>query len=169
MDREPRGVYRIDVMRRAALLLVLLASVLGVAVAGCGGEEDQTATPETVIGETPTETETTTTDETETETETDETETTDTETTVTTPVVEGDPAAGKEVFLGASACGGCHTLADAGSTGAVGPNLDDAQPSEELVLDRVTNGQGGMPSFSSTLNEQQIADVAAYVSSVAGS
>ena len=156
-------------MRRAALFLVLLVSVLGVAVAGCGGEEDQTATPETVIGETPTETETTTTDETETETETDETETTDTETTVTTPVVEGDPAAGKEVFLGASACGGCHTLADAGSTGAVGPNLDDAQPSEELVLDRVTNGQGGMPSFSSTLNEQQIADVAAYVSSVAGS
>ena len=95
--------------------------------------------------------------------------TTETETTVTTPVIEGDPAAGKEVFLGASACGGCHTLADAGSTGAVGPNLDDAQPSEELVLDRVTNGQGGMPSFSSTLNEQQIADVAAYVSSVAGS
>jgi cytochrome c553 len=163
-------MYRIDVMRRAALLLVLLVSVLGVAAAGCGGEEDQTATPETVIGETPTEpteTETTTTDE--TETETDETETTDTETTVTTPVVEGDPAAGKEVFLGASACGGCHTLADAGSTGAVGPNLDDAQPSDELVLDRVTNGQGGMPSFSSTLSEQQIADVAAYVSSVAGS
>jgi len=163
-------MYRIDVMRRAALLLVLLVSVLGVAAAGCGGEEDQTATPETVIGETPTETtetETTTTDE--TETETDETETTDTETTVTTPVVEGDPAAGKEVFLGASACGGCHTLADAGSTGAVGPNLDDAQPGAELVLDRVTNGQGGMPSFSSTLSEQQIADVAAYVSSVAGS
>ena len=163
-------MYRIDVMRRAALLLVLLVSVLGIAAAGCGGEEDQTATPETVIGETPTEpteTETTTTDE--TETETDETETTDTETTVTTPVVEGDPAAGKEVFLGSAACGGCHTLADAGSTGAVGPNLDDAQPSEELVLDRVTNGQGGMPSFSSTLSEQQIADVAAYVSSVAGS
>ena len=116
-----------------------------------------------------TETETTETDETETETtETDETET-ETETTATTPAVEGDPAAGKQVFLGASACGGCHTLADAGTSGAVGPNLDDAQPSEELVLDRVTNGQGGMPSFSSTLSEQQIADVAAYVSSVAGS
>ena len=70
---------------------------------------------------------------------------------------------------GDRACGGCHTLADAGSTGAVGPNLDDTQPSEELVVDRVTNGQGGMPSFSSTLSEQQIADVAAYVSSVAGS
>ncbi len=98
----------------------------------------------------------------------DETETTETETT-TTPAAEGDPVAGKQVFLGASACGGCHTLADAGSTGQVGPNLDESQPDYELALDRVTNGQGGMPSFSSTLNEQQIADVAAYVSSVAGS
>ena len=155
-------------MRRAALLLVLLVSLLGVVAAGCGGEEEQTATPETVNGETPTETtetETTETDETETET----TETDETETTVTTPVIEGDPAAGKEVFLGASACGGCHTLADAGTNGQVGPNLDESQPDYELTLDRVTNGQGGMPSFSSTLSEQQIADVAAYVSSVAGS
>jgi cytochrome c553 len=162
-------------MRRTALLFVVLAAALGVMAAGCGQEQEQTATPETVEGETPTtettETETTETDETETETtETDETETeTETETTVTTPVIEGDPVAGKEVFLGVAACGGCHTLADAGSTGQVGPNLDDAQPDSELVLDRVTNGQGGMPAFSSTLSEQQIADVSAYVSSVAGS
>ena len=160
-------------MRRTALLLVLLvAAIGGVALAGCGQEQDQTATPETVEGETTTETtetETTETDETETETtETDETET-ETETTVTTPVIEGDAAAGKQVFLGASACGGCHTLADAGTSGAVGPNLDESQPDFELAVDRVTNGQGGMPSFSSTLNEQQIADVSEYVSSVAGS
>jgi cytochrome c6 len=158
-------------MRRTAFLFVLIvAAIGGVALAGCGQEEDQTATPETVVGETTTETtETTETETDETETETTETDETETETTATTPAVEGDPAAGKQVFLGVAACGGCHTLADAGSSGAVGPNLDDAQPSEELVLDRVTNGQGGMPSFSSTLNEQQIADVAAYVSSVAGS
>ncbi len=68
-----------------------------------------------------------------------------------------------------SACGGCHTLADAGSSGTVGPNLDDAQPSAERAREIITNGQGGMPSFSSSLSEQQIADVAAYVSSVAGS
>jgi mono/diheme cytochrome c family protein len=155
-------------MRRTALFLVLLVAALGVVAVGCGGEESQTATPETVEGEVPTETTDTETTETETtETETTETETTETETT--TPATEGDPVAGKEVFLGSAACGGCHTLADAGSTGAVGPNLDDSQPSEELVVDRVTNGQGGMPSFSSTLSEQQIADVAAYVSSVAGS
>jgi mono/diheme cytochrome c family protein len=151
-------------MRRTALFFVLLVAAVGVAAVGCGGEEDQTATPETVEGPIATETETT---ETET-TETTETETTETETTETTPSVEGDPVAGKEVFLGASACGGCHTLADAGTSGTVGPNLDDSQPSAELVTDRVTNGQGGMPSFSSSLSEQQIADVAAYVSSVAG-
>jgi cytochrome c553 len=155
-------------MRRTALLLVLLVAAFGVAAAGCGGEEDQTATPETVEGEVTTETTETETTETET-TETTETETTETETTTTTPAIEGDPVAGKEVFLGTAGCASCHTLSDAGSTGAVGPNLDDAMPSEELVLDRVTNGQGGMPSFSSTLSEQQIADVAAYVSSVAGS
>ena len=157
-------------MRRTALVLVLLVAAFGVVAAGCGQEEEQAATPETVEGETTTtettDTETTETDETET-TET-ETETTETETTATTPVTEGDPVAGKEVFLGASACGGCHTLADAGSTGAIGPNLDEAMPSDELVVDRVTNGLGAMPSFSSTLSEQQIADVSAYVSSVAG-
>ena len=159
-------------MRRTALVLVLLVAAFGVVAAGCGQEQEQTATPETVEGTTPTETTETETTETETtETDTTETDTTETETTETetTPAAEGDPVAGKEVFLGSSACGGCHTLADAGSTGAVGPNLDEAMPSYELALDRVTNGQGGMPSFSSTLSEQQIADVAAYVSSVAGS
>ena len=164
-------------MRRTVLVLVLLVAAVGVVAVGCGQEQDQTATPETVEGELTTETtetettETTETDETETETDETETETDETETTETetTPSAEGDPAAGKEVFLGASACGGCHTLADAGSTGQVGPNLDEAQPDYELALDRVTNGQGGMPSFSSTLSEQQIADVSAYVSSVAGS
>jgi mono/diheme cytochrome c family protein len=153
-------------MRRAALLFVVLVAALGVAAAGCGGEEDVTATPETVEGPiatetTPTETETTDTTETET------TETTETETTETEPA-QGDPVAGKEVFLGTAGCGACHTLADAGTSGTVGPNLDDTKPSYELAVDRVTNGQGAMPPFSGTLSEQQIADVAAYVSSVAG-
>ena len=164
-------------MRRTAVVLVLLVAAFGLVAAGCGQEQEQTATPETVEGSTPTETtDTETTETTETETtettetdETETTETTETETTATTPAIEGDPVAGKQVFLGASACGGCHTLADAGSSGTVGPNLDESMPDYELALDRVTNGQGGMPSFSSTLTEQQIADVAAYVSSVAGS
>jgi mono/diheme cytochrome c family protein len=81
----------------------------------------------------------------------------------------GDPAAGKEVFLGAAACGGCHTLSDAGSGGQVGPDLDALEPSYDAVVSQVTNGGGGMPAFGETLSEQQIDDVAAYVSSVAGS
>jgi mono/diheme cytochrome c family protein len=85
----------------------------------------------------------------------------------TTQAPEGDAAAGKQVFESAG-CVACHTLADAGSTGTVGPNLDDAKPPATLVVTRVTNGAGAMPSFKDKLTEKQIEDVAAYVSSVAG-
>lgn len=73
---------------------------------------------------------------------------------------------GKAIFQ--ANCGSCHTLADAGSSGNVGPNLDDAKPPKALVLDRVTNGKGQMPSFKDSLNQQQIEAVAEYVSSSAG-
>jgi cbb3-type cytochrome c oxidase subunit III len=76
------------------------------------------------------------------------------------------PTDGKSIFT--STCGSCHTLADAGTAGTVGPNLDDAMPSKELAVDRVTNGQGAMPSFKSSLDPEQIDAVAEYVSSVAG-
>jgi mono/diheme cytochrome c family protein len=99
---------------------------------------------------------------------TTETETATTEGGGSTAGGEGDAAAGKKVFASAG-CTGCHTLADAGSTGNVGPNLDDANPPFERVLDRVTNGKGVMPSFKDQLSEQQIKDVATYVSQVAGS
>ena len=50
-----------------------------------------------------------------------------------------------------------------------GPNLDDAKPDAALVSERVsTNGKGVMPPFKDQLDAKQIADVAAYVSSVAG-
>jgi mono/diheme cytochrome c family protein len=84
------------------------------------------------------------------------------------PPPGGDPLAeGKEVFASAG-CGTCHALADAGSTGTVGPNLDESMPSKELAVDRVTNGQGAMPPFSGQLSEQQIDAVATYVSTAAG-
>jgi mono/diheme cytochrome c family protein len=156
-------------MRRSTLLLVLVVAALGLAAAGCGGEQSQTATPETVQGEVTT-TETTTTEPEPTTSESTATETTSESTTTETGATppKGDPVAGKAIFLGASGCTGCHTLADAGSSGTVGPNLDDAKPSFDLAYDRVTNGQGGMPSFGTSLTDQQRADVAAYVSSVAG-
>jgi len=81
----------------------------------------------------------------------------------TTPQVKGDAVAGKVVFETAG-CKSCHTLKDAGATGTVGPNLDQKKPPASLVIDRVTNGKGVMPSFSGQLTPKQIADVAAYVS-----
>src|SRR5262245_7063467 len=112
----------------------------------------------------PTETEPTGTET--TETETTGTETTGTETTPPTAAA-GDPAAGRQVFDDMD-CAGCHTLADAGATGTIGPNLDEAMPPAELVVERVTNGMGVMPSFSDRLTPEQINDVAAYVSGAAG-
>jgi cytochrome c6 len=134
------------------------------------GEAHETAVHEPEPGETettPTETETT---ETETEpTETTETETTETTETGTTapPAASGDPVAGKAVFVDMD-CGGCHTLADAGASGVIGPDLDANPPPFDLVVDRVTNGLNVMPSFSDQLTEQQIRDVAQYVSTAAG-
>ena len=45
----------------------------------------------------------------------------------------------------------------------MGPNLDEAKPDLELVVDRVTNGMGVMPAFKGQLSEKQIQDVASYV------
>ena len=75
---------------------------------------------------------------------------------------EGDAEAGEEVFA-SSGCGSCHALSAAGSTGTVGPNLDEAKPSHELVVERVTNGMSPMPAFKDSLSDEQIQDVAAYV------
>ena len=78
---------------------------------------------------------------------------------------QGDAAAGEAVFATAG-CGSCHTLAAAGSTGNVGPNLDDVEPSFDKVVEVVTEGAPPMPAFGNDglLDPQQIQDVAAYVS-----
>jgi mono/diheme cytochrome c family protein len=83
-------------------------------------------------------------------------------TTETGGAAKGDAAAGEAVFASAG-CGGCHVLEAAGATGNVGPDLDDSKPEHALVVDRVTNGRGGMPSFAGQLDEKQIEDVAAFV------
>ena len=75
-------------------------------------------------------------------------------------------ADGKAVFT--ASCGGCHTLSDAGTSGAIGPNLDDAQPDAATVKAYVRGGGGGMPAFGDNLSNAEIDAVAAYVSSVAG-
>ncbi len=74
---------------------------------------------------------------------------------------------GKQVFASAG-CGSCHTLKDAGSSGTVGPNLDQLKPSEARVAHQVEVGGGAMPSFKGQLSAAEIKAVAKYVSSVAG-
>ena len=141
---------RLRAMRRPAIVLALAvaALALGIVAAGCS-EGEVGATPQTVEGTLPQQ---------------------------TTPgagedlpalKLKGDATAGKAVFESAG-CTACHTLSAAGSTGTVGPNLDQAKPSFDLVVQRVTLGQGGMPSFKDQLQPQQIADVAEFVSSSAG-
>ena len=74
---------------------------------------------------------------------------------------------GNQIFVDAG-CASCHTLAAANATGTVGPNLDQAKPPKDRVVDRVTNGKGVMPSFKDRLSEQQIQAVADFVSQNAG-
>jgi mono/diheme cytochrome c family protein len=76
------------------------------------------------------------------------------------------PTSGKDIFT--ANCGSCHTLADAGTSGTVGPNLDQVKPSFARAQKQVTNGGGAMPAFKGTLTPDRIKAVAKYVSSVAG-
>ena len=136
--RPQHGWLSSEPMRRVVALLALLA--LSAGLAGCGGGEEVSPTPETIVGTLPA---ATTSEE-------------------PSSTVEGDAANGAQIFASAG-CGGCHTMEEAGSSGTVGPNLDESQPDQALTIDRVTNGQGAMPAFSDSLSEQEIADVATYV------
>ena len=85
------------------------------------------------------------------------------------PVPEGDPIAGRDAFLLGTdpPCGDCHTLADAGTTGTIGPDLDEVKPTFQQVLAALEEGPGEMPSFA-TSSPQFKDNVAAYVATVAG-
>jgi len=66
----------------------------------------------------------------------------------------------------ATTCGGCHTLADAKTTGTVGPNLDQLKPAEAIIEHQIAVGGGPMPA--GLFKGQQAKDVAAYIAAVAG-
>lgn len=76
------------------------------------------------------------------------------------------PLDGKGVFL--ATCGSCHTLADAGTTGTFGPNLDSESPDAAKVRRQVISGGNGMPPFGGVLSAAEIDLVANYVARVAG-
>lgn len=73
----------------------------------------------------------------------------------------GDLAAGEEIFI--ANCGSCHTLEAAGTSGNIGPNLNDSSFDQGAVEEQVTQGGGGMPAFEGQLSEEEIQNVAAYV------
>jgi mono/diheme cytochrome c family protein len=130
-------------MARYLVAFGSLVAMLALVGAGCGGSDDDSSAPPATTTET-----TTTTGGGETTTGGGET---------------GDATNGKAVFASAG-CGSCHTFSEANSSGTVGPNLDDAAPSFDKVVTQVTNGGGPMPSFKDQLSEQEIRDVAAFVS-----
>ena len=65
-------------------------------------------------------------------------------------------------------CANCHTLAAAGATGEVGPDLDQLRPGTDLVNAQMTNGGGGMPAFKGKLSDEQIQQISDYVAENAG-
>jgi len=100
-------------------------------------------------------------------------------------VTSGDAAAGKTLFK--QKCGACHTLADAGTSGTIGPDLDDAfaadreaifqsKGTEQTIRD-VVRGQIAYPESDTgtgkpgmtpnLLHGQQARDVAVYVAKCA--
>jgi mono/diheme cytochrome c family protein len=90
------------------------------------------------------------------------------ETTTAGTTTAGGEASGETVFT--SSCGSCHTLSAAGTTGSVGPNLDDLKPKPDqaAVEAQVRNGGGGMPAFQGRLSDAEITAVSKYVAENAG-
>ena len=156
---------------RGLLLIALFALLL----VGCGGGEEKTATAETV------DTTATQTDTGETgtgETETGETETGETETGGDNVAVEGDAAAGEQVFA-SNGCGSCHTFEPAGSSGTTGPDLDELsdlaenanQPLAEFTRTSITSPndyveegfpEGVMPAYDQ-LSEDDLNNLVAFL------
>lgn len=132
-------------MARYVVVLALILGALALVGAGCGGGGDDSSPPPA------------------TETSGGAETTTDGGETTTGGGTTGDATNGEAVFASAG-CGGCHTFSKAGSSGSIGPDLDDAAPSFDKVVTQVTNGGGPMPSFKDQLSEQEIRDVAAFVS-----
>ncbi len=91
-------------------------------------------------------------------------------------------ADGKTLFTEAArptACGSCHTLAAAGTTGTTGPNLDDVIPDlsdaeiKQSIEDpdaKITEGfqPGLMPRYGDTLSDEQVDALVTYLKEVAG-
>jgi cytochrome c oxidase subunit 2 len=94
----------------------------------------------------------------------------------------GGETDGKTLFTDAAqpqACGSCHALADAATTGTTGPNLDEVVPdlSEEQLREAIVDpdaqiaegfSAGLMPRYGESLSEEQVDALVQYLTEVAG-
>jgi cytochrome c oxidase subunit II len=94
----------------------------------------------------------------------------------------GGETDGKTLFTDAAepqACGACHTLADAGTTAATGPSLDESVPgmSPEELEQAITEPDaevaegfqpGLMPRYGDSLSPEQVDALVEYLTEVAG-
>ena len=70
---------------------------------------------------------------------------------------------GLEVYNNKAQCGVCHTLQAAGSTGDIGPNLDQFKAQIPQIIYAVTNGIGVMQAWEGILTDEEIEAVAYYI------
>jgi len=156
----------------AATLVLFVSTLAAVEVFA----KESEAAEEHAVTETTTETGGTTTEGTTTETGGTTTEGTTTGEAQPPPpaAAEGDPAAGKALFA-AQGCGGCHAFSAAGTTGSVGPDLDEALQGKdaafvhESIVDpnkEITSGYAPniMPAdFGQKLSQKQQDDLVAFL------
>ena len=141
---------------RGLLLIALFALLL----VGCGGGEEKSATAESV------------------DTTAAQTDTGETGTGGDNEAVEGDAAAGKQVYA-SNGCGSCHTFQPAGSSGTTGPDLDELpdhaenanQPVANFTRTSITDPtayveegfpEGVMPAYDK-LSEEQLNNLVAFL------
>ena len=70
---------------------------------------------------------------------------------------------GLDVYNNKAQCGVCHTLQAAGSTGDIGPNLDQLKAQMAQIIAVVTNGIGVISPLEGILTYEEIEAVDYYV------
>lgn len=78
--------------------------------------------------------------------------------------ITGDATAGADVY--AANCASCHGADGTGDDANGFPNLVEEAPEAAEIEEYVRDGEGVMPAFEGTLDDQEIADVVAYVESL---
>lgn len=80
------------------------------------------------------------------------------------PSVSNEIDPGRQLFVkdATPSCAICHTLADAGASGNIGPSLDELKPDVPRVIKALKTGINQMPAYPQ-LSEEQMQALARYV------